>query len=71
MVQLAGRSPYEDGPNRNTTETWDAGIVVINRYDWGSWDGRELPSNEEQEEEGGIFEGGRHVAVGMYWTRRL
>jgi hypothetical protein len=41
IVQVAN-SPYEDdhGVNRNSPETWDGRVLVVNRYDWGYEDTR-------------------------------
>jgi hypothetical protein len=41
IVQVAN-SPYEDdhGVNRNSPETWDGRVLVVNRCDWGYEDTR-------------------------------
>ena len=41
ILRISG-SPYEadSGWSKNCAQTWEGRVVVINRYDWGYYDGR-------------------------------
>jgi hypothetical protein len=51
ILQVAN-SPYEEdnGVNRNTKETWDNRVLVVNRYDWGNEDSRGYQFDGERED---------------------